>query len=153
IDFGIAALRGATRLTSAGVAMGTLPYTSPEVLRNEPATRLSDLYSLGVVLYEIVTGRLPYLGDHQAATVHAILNSRLTSPRAHRRETSGTLGRVIVRLLAGEPAKRVPSAAELAARLRGMRVRATTARAIARELPANPSAETTPLKRTGSKAE
>src|SRR5262245_22418721 len=84
IDFGIAGLRGATRLTSAGAAMGTLPFTSPEVLRNEPATRLSDLYGLGVVLYQMVTGRLPFVADQQAALIHSILNARLTPPRVLR---------------------------------------------------------------------
>jgi serine/threonine protein kinase/tetratricopeptide (TPR) repeat protein len=122
IDFGIATLRDTTHLSSSGSALGTLAYVAPEILRGEPATRLSDLYGLGVVLYEMVTGRLPFAGDQPASMVYAILNSRPKAPRELRADLSPALERLIVRSMAKEPAKRYPSAAELAEALRAVRL-------------------------------
>ena len=74
VDFGIA-LRGEdTRLTDTGAQAGTPGFTAPEVYRGEPATTRSDVFSLGVVFYQVITGHLPFQGKSPAATMYAALN-------------------------------------------------------------------------------
>ena len=66
-DFGLAKLRGTTHLTRTGSTIGTLSYMAPEQLRGEEIDHRADLFSLGVVLYEMATSRLPFRGEHEAA--------------------------------------------------------------------------------------
>jgi TolB-like protein/Tfp pilus assembly protein PilF len=90
LDFGIAAIRGATRVTQTGQLVGTIGYVAPEVLRGADASPRSDLYSLGVVLFESLTGHMPFRGEkpdalwHQATTRDAPrpseLDARIPAP-------------------------------------------------------------------------
>ena len=75
LDFGIAKLVGQTQVTRAGALLGTMQYMSPEQLQGEDVDRRTDLWSIGVVLYEMLTGRLPFTGEHQPAILYAILNT------------------------------------------------------------------------------
>lgn len=72
VDFGLAAIKGVDRLTKNGTTSGTLPYMSPEQTRGEELDQRSDIFSLGVVLYEMVTGRLPFTGDYDPAIIYSI---------------------------------------------------------------------------------
>ncbi len=74
LDFGIAKLRGQMRLTRTGTTLGTVAYMSPEQARGEAVDQRSDIWSLGVVLYEMVTGRLPFRGDFDQGVIYSILN-------------------------------------------------------------------------------
>jgi serine/threonine protein kinase len=74
-DFGLAKLRGQTRLTKTGTTVGTVSYMSPEQARGEEVDHRSDVFSLGVVLYELLTGGLPFKGDHEAAVLYGIMHS------------------------------------------------------------------------------
>jgi serine/threonine-protein kinase len=75
MDFGLAKLAGQkTRLTKTGMTVGTLAYMSPEQLQGIDADHRSDIWALGVVLYEILTGKLPFKGEYEAAMVYSILN-------------------------------------------------------------------------------
>jgi tetratricopeptide (TPR) repeat protein len=74
MDFGLAKLKGATKLTSTGSTLGTVAYMSPEQAQAMEVDQRSDIFSFGVVLYEMITGHLPFGGDHEAAVVYSIVN-------------------------------------------------------------------------------
>jgi serine/threonine protein kinase/Tfp pilus assembly protein PilF len=74
MDFGLAKVKGATKLTKTGSTLGTAAYMSPEQVRGEEVDRRSDIFSFGVVLYELLTGKLPFRGDHPAALAYSIAN-------------------------------------------------------------------------------
>jgi serine/threonine protein kinase/Tfp pilus assembly protein PilF len=73
-DFGLAKLKGATKLTKAGSTLGTAAYMSPEQAQGEDVDHRSDIFSFGVVLYELLTGKLPFRGEHQAALLYSLVN-------------------------------------------------------------------------------
>jgi serine/threonine protein kinase/Tfp pilus assembly protein PilF len=74
MDFGLAKLKGSIRLTKSSVTMGTPAYMAPEQARGEEVDYLSDIWSFGVVLYEMLTGHLPFKGDYEQAIIYAIVN-------------------------------------------------------------------------------
>ncbi len=75
MDFGLAKLAGSTMVTKSGRTVGTIAYMSPEQASGSDVDHRSDIFSLGVVLYEMVTGQRPFNGDHEAAIIYAIINS------------------------------------------------------------------------------
>ena len=74
VDFGLAKLSGGTRITKVGSTMGTLPYMSPEQVRGFELDHRTDIWSYGVLLYELLTGQLPFKGDYEAAVLYSIVN-------------------------------------------------------------------------------
>jgi serine/threonine protein kinase/tetratricopeptide (TPR) repeat protein len=74
MDFGLAKLKDATKVTKPGTTLGTLPYMSPEQVQGRDLDQRSDIFSLGVVLYEIITGRLPFVSDSEQGMIYSILN-------------------------------------------------------------------------------
>jgi eukaryotic-like serine/threonine-protein kinase len=116
-DFGVARAIDATGLTSMGLAVGTLAYMSPEQVRAEPVDARSDLYSLGLTFYEMVTGRRAIPGD----TAHSIMSAQLmtmpTEPVAVNPSVPRWISALIMRALAKEPDRRFQSADELKAAL------------------------------------
>src|SRR5437879_816706 len=74
MDFGLAKVKGATKLTKAGSTLGTAAYMSPEQAQGEDVDNRSDIFSFGVVLYELFTGKLPFRGEHQAALMYSLIN-------------------------------------------------------------------------------
>ena len=73
LDFGLAKFRGQTKITKTGSTLGTVAYMSPEQTRGEEVDIRSDIWSLGVMLYEMVTGQLPFRGDYDQALVYSVL--------------------------------------------------------------------------------
>ncbi len=115
MDFGIArlsAVKADSGLTSDGMVMGTPDYMSPEQAQGRPADFRSDIYSLGVVLFEVFTGRLPFRGDTPMATVLHHVQTPAPTPRSVNPRLHESLERVILRCLAKDPNERY---AELAA--------------------------------------
>jgi serine/threonine-protein kinase len=117
-DFGIARAIEQTRITQVGSVVGTAAYLSPEQVRGEEATPATDVYALGVVLYQFLTGRLPYEGSSLAELAVRQQNERPLAPNAYNSDVSETLGAAVLRALAGDPARRYASADELAEGLR-----------------------------------
>ncbi len=74
MDFGLAKMKGGSQLTKAGSTLGTLSYMAPEQAKGEEVDQQSDIWSFGVVLYEMLTGKMPFAGDYDAAVVYNILN-------------------------------------------------------------------------------
>ncbi len=119
LDFGIAkATDVPTGLTRTGERLGTPFYMSPEQLRGETCDARSDLYSLGVAWFEVLTGTKPFTGDNYYAMEHAHLNTPAPSPAQIDPSIPPEHCRMVLRLLEKDPAQRYQSASELAAELK-----------------------------------
>jgi eukaryotic-like serine/threonine-protein kinase len=112
-DFGIARAIEQTRITQVGSVVGTAAYLAPEQVRGEEATPATDVYALGVVLYQFLTGRLPYEGSSLAELAVRQQNERPLPPSTYNDEVPETLGGAVLRALEGDPARRYASADEL----------------------------------------
>jgi serine/threonine protein kinase len=84
-DFGLAKAKRDVTLTQAGSTLGTIAYMSPEQAQGKEADHRSDIFSFGVVLYEMIAGQLPFKGEHEVATIHSIVNDRGSLARPWRR--------------------------------------------------------------------
>jgi eukaryotic-like serine/threonine-protein kinase len=131
-DFGIARAGSSVTISRTGSVMGTAGYMSPEQALGEPATPKSDLYSLGVVLFEALTGELPYTADNPIAVSMKHVNEPVRSPREIDPTIPEGMDALVTRLMAKDPEDRYASADELADDLwRTSRGREPTAAAVA----------------------
>jgi len=121
-DFGIAKVHDDTDLTQTGIMLGSVKYLSPEQVESAPVDGRSDIYALGIVLYEALTGAPPFTGDTAASMALARLHMVPPSPRQVRPSIPPALDQVVMRCLARDPADRYTTAAELRAALLGTRV-------------------------------
>jgi Tol biopolymer transport system component/tRNA A-37 threonylcarbamoyl transferase component Bud32 len=117
-DFGLAKLRGSAHMTNAGTVIGTAAYMSPEQARGEELDHRTDIFSLGVVLYEISTGNLPFRGEHPAAFMYSIIQEQPSPASEVRSGIPPRLERLILRCLEKDRVKRIQSADELVVELR-----------------------------------
>src|SRR5919197_188594 len=111
-DFGIAR-SGASQMTEVGSIIGTAQYLSPEQARGSPVDQTSDLYSVGVVLYELLTGQVPFTGDTPLEIAMKHLSEVPRPPSELRHEVPHDLDLVVLRALAKDPAERYQSADEM----------------------------------------
>ncbi len=112
-DFGIARAIEQTRITQVGSVVGTAAYLAPEQVRGEEATPATDVYALGVVLYQFLTGRLPYEGSSLAELAVRQQNETPLPPSTYNGEVPESLGSAVLRALEGDPNRRYASADEL----------------------------------------
>jgi serine/threonine-protein kinase len=117
-DFGIARAMEQTRITQVGSVVGTAAYLAPEQVRGEEATPATDVYALGVVIYQFLTGRLPYEGSSLAELAVRQQNESPLPPSTYNADVPETLGGAVLRALEGDPNRRYASADELASGLR-----------------------------------
>jgi tetratricopeptide (TPR) repeat protein len=110
-DFGLALAVDLSRLTQAGMMVGTVTYMPPEQAMGGKVTAKVDLYSLGAMLYEMVTGRPPFVGDDSIAIIGQHINTPPVSPTWHRADLPPALETLILQLLEKDPEKRPESAA------------------------------------------
>ncbi len=110
-DFGLALAVDLSRLTQAGMMVGTVTYMPPEQAMGGKVTAKADLYSLGAMLYEMVTGRPPFVGDDSIAIIGQHINTPPVSPTWHRADLPPALETLILQLLEKDPEKRPESAA------------------------------------------
>ncbi|MES1243808.1 MAG: protein kinase [Acidobacteriota bacterium] len=126
LDFGIAKLAGEAGLTRTGASVGTPAYMAPEQIHGREVDGRTDLWALGVVLYEMLAGRRPFAGDHEAMLRQSILGDDPEPLTRLRPEVPAELDRVVRRLIAREPDARYPGADELVADLRPLAGLSTT---------------------------
>jgi len=118
LDFGLAKLFGQTKMTKSGMTVGTIAYMSPDQAGGGVVDERSDIFSLGVVMYELLTGERPFKGDHDAAVIYSIMNLEPKAPRQIRDQIPAEIEEIILTAMDKEPSRRYRVADELRARLR-----------------------------------
>lgn len=121
LDFGLAKLSGQTKLTKVGSTVGTVAYMSPEQTRGEQTDQKTDIWSFGVVLYEMLTGELPYRGDYEQAVIYSILNEKPEPVRNLRSELPDGLELVVQKAMQKNPEERYQNFQDLLAELKSIK--------------------------------
>ena len=117
-DFGIARMGTSLSLTRAGMIVGSPLYMSPEQIRSQTVDARSDIFSLGIVLYQMLTGKLPFTGDDVNAVMFQIVNDDPPKPSSVDSEIPEALDRIVLKCLEKKPGDRYANADELAKELR-----------------------------------
>jgi serine/threonine protein kinase/Tfp pilus assembly protein PilF len=120
-DFGLAKLKGATKLTKAGSTLGTAAYMSPEQAQGEEVDHRSDIFSFGVVLYELLTGKLPFRGEHQAALMYSLINEQPQPVARFNEKVSPEIEHIVSKALAKNRDERYQHVDDLLADLKSVR--------------------------------
>ena len=113
VDFGLAKLAGQVRMTKEGSAVGTVAYMSPEQAKGEPVDQRTDIWSLGVVLYEMVSGRLPFKGDYEQSLIYSILKTDPEPIGKIRKDLPKGLGSIVLKALEKSPNARYQGMEEM----------------------------------------
>jgi len=113
MDFGLAKLRGVSKVTKTGSTLGTVAYMSPEQARGEEVDARTDIWSLGVVLFEMITGQIPFNGEYEQAVIYTILNEEPRSVLSLRADTPLQLERIVMRALEKDKSKRYQSVQDI----------------------------------------
>ena len=113
MDFGLAKLRGRTKLTKIGTTIGTIDYMSPEQAQGEETDQRTDIWSYGIVLYEMLTGKLPFKGNYDQAVLYSILNDDPMPVKEINPEVSLDLAGIIQKTLQKNPDSRYSSMSEI----------------------------------------
>jgi serine/threonine protein kinase len=141
MDFGLAKLRASgskiTRLTKQGSTVGTAGYMSPEQVQGQDADHRSDIFSLGVLLYELFTGQLPFKGVHETALMYEIVNVDAAPMSAVNPNLDPELDRIVYECLQKDPEERYQSVKEISRDLKRVRRESSRAR-MSRTFPAQP---------------
>ncbi len=120
VDFGLAKLAGQERLTKSGMTLGTVAYMSPEQARGEDVDHRTDIWALGVVIYEMITGQLPFRGEYEQAVVYSILNEEPKPITDWRNDVPMELERVVSKALAKVPDQRYQRMDEVLTAIRSL---------------------------------
>jgi len=120
LDFGLAKLAGQTKITKEGMTMGTVNYMSPEQARGKELDNQTDIWSLGVVLYEMLTGQLPFKGEHWEAVLYAIFNEEPQMTTTLRSDVPEPLQQVVTNMLQKDPKARYKDTTTIIADLKSV---------------------------------
>ncbi len=121
MDFGLAKLKGSLKLTKTSSTVGTLAYMAPEQIQGAEVDARSDIFSFGVVLFEMLTGHMPFRGEHDAAMMYSILNEEPDLLTTYLPDANSELLHIINRALEKDPADRYQHVDEMVTELRRMR--------------------------------
>jgi tetratricopeptide (TPR) repeat protein/tRNA A-37 threonylcarbamoyl transferase component Bud32 len=113
MDFGLAYRTIGERPEAEESTLGTIAYASPEQARGDPVDRRGDIWSFGVMLYEMLTGELPFKGDYESAIVYSVMNEAPAPPRELREQIPEALERIVLKALSKKPSERYQSAEEM----------------------------------------
>ena len=143
MDFGLAKLKGSLKLTKTSSTVGTLAYMAPEQLQGGDVDARSDIFSFGVVLFEMLTGHMPFRGEHEAAMMYSIVNEEPEPVQKSRPDIVPEIDRIIRRALEKDPEDRYQHIDDLVSELRRVQKQSTKiSRIPPGEMPAPPSGET-----------
>ena len=129
MDFGLAKLRGASRMTKEGSTVGTAGYMSPEQVQGQETDNRSDIFSLGVLLYEMLSGQPPFKGVHETAIAYEIVNVDSPPMSSLRPEIPPELDAIVLDCLEKDPMERTQSAGQVALELKRYRRESSRSRA------------------------
>ena len=129
MDFGIAKLKGGTGLTKTGSSLGTLSYMSPEQAQGLSADQRSDIWSLGVVFYEMLTSETPFRGEHEAALMYLIVNQEPPMPSQLDRRVSHQVDGVVMKMLEKDRSIRFQTMGEVVKALESLQTEIEAAQA------------------------
>jgi serine/threonine protein kinase len=139
MDFGLAKLAGTSRLTKMGSTVGTLGYMSPEQVQGLEADHRSDIFSLGVLLYEMIAGRSPFNGAHESAILYEIVNVDVPPMVTVKPELDPALDAIVLECLEKDPSERYQSVAEVSKELRRFKRESSRSRASRIMTPVGPN--------------
>jgi len=126
MDFGLAKLKGSMKLTRTSSTVGTLAYMAPEQIQGSEVDARGDIFSFGIVLYEMLTGHLPFRGEHEAAMMYSIVNESPEPIQKYRPDLSSELLHILNRALEKDPEERYQTVHDMVIDLR--RVKKETSR-------------------------
>jgi len=118
VDFGLAMVKGASKLTKDATTIGTLKYMSPEQYKNEDIDNRTDIFSFGVILFEMLTGKLPFQGEYQAAIMYSVVNEQPKQIKSLRPDTPQNLEQIINKTLEKNPSDRYQNIQEVITELK-----------------------------------
>ena len=133
-DFGLAKVKGVSRLTKAESTLGTVSYMSPEQTRGEDVDQRSDIFSFGAVLYEMITARLPFEGDYEAAITYSILHEEPEPVERFKANVPNGLQTIIDKTLAKTPDERYQHTDEIIVDLKSLKTELKSGKSVASSL-------------------
>jgi dienelactone hydrolase len=113
MDFGLAKVKGGTQLTREGITLGTVAYMSPEQARGEDVDNRSDIWSLGIVMYEMLSGLMPFIGEREASILYSVVHEEHKPLKALKPDIPTEIQQIINRALKKRPESRYQSSAEM----------------------------------------
>ncbi len=125
MDFGLAKLKGTMKLTRSSSTVGTLAYMAPEQIQGGDVDARSDIFSFGVVVFEMLTGHMPFRGEHDAAMMYSILNEEPDSLLKNRPDLPTDLDRIVRRAMEKDPADRYQHVDDMVSELRRLQKQST----------------------------
>ncbi|MEE9443102.1 MAG: protein kinase [candidate division Zixibacteria bacterium] len=128
LDFGLATVSGEEQLTKTGSTLGTVGYMSPEQIKGKNIDHRSDLFSVGVILYEMLTGRRPFEGDNDAAVARSITDTNPDPVARYKSGTTGELQQIVDKALSKNPSLRYQHADGMLADLKRLKVESSPAK-------------------------
>ncbi len=144
MDFGLAKIRGGAEITKEKSTLGTVAYMSPEQTRGEEADHRSDIWSFGVVLYEMITGQLPFKGDYDQAIIYSILNEMPDSVNFINSGVAPGMGKIINKCLQKQSTDRYQNFEDLISDLKQLKEKSSSKASISKPEP-SPTKKRSPL--------